>query len=197
MKFIISVLFLLFFISANITVTAQNVIEWDGIYQLSLSDFRSPTTAINGGDVYSLFSASTIDFGYQMTNAEFAFTKHFNDRVKTVFKRDLASLVAPDSALARQLLSFAQYEFDLAELHARKLRKRLYEEKKTFSNPAFFQTIYDEVQAQLIEQHVVAGRLTDLGRNQQKLQELRQEVLKEIELYNEFCKMCKPAKKHK
>ena len=59
----------------------QNTFEWNGTYQIQLTDFQSPATQIGNTTIYSLHSGSGIDFAYVMTNAEFMFTKNFNSRV--------------------------------------------------------------------------------------------------------------------
>lgn len=174
---------------------AQKSIDWDGIYQLRLSDFQSPATQIGMGSVYSLYTGARMDFSFYMSNAEFVFTKNFNSRVNCTFNRQAASLVAPDSLIASNLLQFSRYDFDLSELYARKFRKKLFEGKGAFSSIAFFQPIYDEVQQELAERHTKAATLTDVGGDREKLNELHQEVLKEIETLADFCKGCKPKKK--
>ena len=173
----------------------QNTIDWDGTYQLQLSDFQSTSTRIGNVNVYSLHTASSIEFAYAMTSAEFMFTKNFNSKVSCSFKRDAASLIAPDSATALDLLAFARYEFDLSELYARKLRKSIFEKKGAFSDPAFFKPLFDENQGEFSERHAIAGNESDIGRNKEKLAELHREVLSEIEKLADFCKGCKPPKK--
>jgi hypothetical protein len=190
-------LFTLAFWAFVFIAKGQNTIEWDGIYQLRLSDFQSPATQIGGVTIYSLHSAASFDFSFAMTSGEFMFTKNFNPKVNCTFRRDAASLVAPDSTFANDLLGFARYEFDLAELYARKFRKSLYEEKDAFSNASFFQPIYDSVQREFAQRHTLAGKMTDVGRNKDKLQELHREVLNEIQQLPDFCKLCKPSKKKK
>lgn len=175
----------------------QDAIEWDGIYQLQLSDFRSSTTQIGGTTMYSLHSTCSMDFSFAMTSGEFMFTKNFNSKVNCSFNRNAASLVAPDSLTATDLIFFARFEFDLSELYARKFRKRLFEEKGAFSDVHFFRPIYDEIQNELVERHTLAGRTTDLGRDRQKLEQLHQEVLKEIAGLSDYCKTCKPPKRKK
>ena len=194
-KFFLAIVFLSI---AYPVLFAQDVIEWDSNCQLQLSDFRSPTTQIGEGDVYSLYSGSTFSFAFQMSNAEFMFTKNFNSKVSCIFRRNLASLVAPDSARATDLLLFSRYEFDLAELYARKTRQQLYDQKSAFSSLSFFQPVFEQSQKEFSERHVAAGRATDLGQNREKLQELQQEVRHEIATtYSDFCKTCKPTKKKK
>ncbi len=61
-------------------LAAQDVIEWDGTYQLELTDFRSPATRIGEGSLYSLQSAAGFDFLFHMSQGEFMFTKNFNQQ---------------------------------------------------------------------------------------------------------------------
>lgn len=190
--------FILTILILSKSINGQNAIDWDGSYQLQLSDFQSSATQIGGTTMYSLHSASSLDFSFYMSNAEFMFTKNFNSKVNCSFNRSAASLVAPDTLIANDLLGFARYEFDLSELYARKLRKRLFEEKEAFSDANFFKPVYEEIQREFTERHTIAGKLTDLGRNREKLQEIHQEVLNEIEQLSDFCKKCKtPKKKNK
>jgi len=174
---------------------AQHDIEWDGKYKLQLSDFRSPATLIGSSNIYSLHTMTSFDFGFHMSNAEFMFTKNFNSKVNCTFKPEASSLVAPDSVIALDLLNFARFEFDLAELYARKFRKKIYEEKGAFSDVNFFRPIHDEIQNEYIQRHTMAARQTDMGRNSYTLQQLHKDVLDEIEVLNDFCKTCKPPKK--
>lgn len=186
---------LLLFFAGNID--AQNTIEWDGKYQLQLSDFASPATQVGSGNVYSLHTVSGPEFAFYMSNAEFMFTKNFNAKVSCNFKRDAAVLTAPDSDSVKYLIDFARFEFDLSELYARKLRKKLYEEKQAFSNVSYMKPLSEENQAAYAKQHGQASQITDLGRKTEKLSELHQMVLQEIETLSDFCKNCKPSKKKK
>jgi hypothetical protein len=194
MKIFVAVIIIVF--STHILV-AQNKIEWDGVYQLKLTDFKSPASKVGATNTYSLHTAAHMDFSFQMSSAEFMFTKNFNSKVTCIFNRDAASLIAPDSVTALQILNFARYEFDLSELYARKFRKRLYEGKGAFSDVNFFKPIYDDVQNEFVNRYSVAADETDLGRNDEKLAALHQQVLKELEAFSEFCKTCKPPKKKK
>lgn len=187
--------FLICFLLLNYSVQAQNIIEWDGKYELKLSDFQSPTTEIGKGSTYSLFTTSNFDFAFYMSSVEFMTTKNFNGKVSCSFKRDAASLVAPDSLTAYYLLNFARYEFDLAELYARKFRKRLFEEKRVISSAIFIQPIYDQVQKALVERHTTAAKETEIGKNTDSLSILHASVRREIEELADFCKACKPPRR--
>jgi hypothetical protein len=177
--------------------SAQNDIEWDGLYKIKLSDFQSPSTQIGGVTTNSLYVAAGIDFSFYMSNVEFMLTKNFNPKVNCTFKRTASSLVATDSIMANDMLNFAQYEFDLSELYARKFRKRIYEEKGAFTNTTFFKPIFDEIQKEYSERFTQEGKITEIGRKKEVLIDLHQAVLKEIEEYSDYCKSCKPLKKTK
>jgi hypothetical protein len=184
-------------VTISFLLPAQNIIDWDGVYELQISDFQSQVSQIGDGNSYSFLAATSFDFAFHMTNGEFMFTKNFNSKVDCSFKRDLSVLVAPDSAKAKDIVAFARYEFDLSELYARKFRKSLYEEKGAFSDASFFMPIFDAKQKEYAERRTIAARQTDAGTNREKLAELRQQVKTEIEALGDFCKACKPAKKKK
>jgi hypothetical protein len=178
-------------------VYAQNRIDWDGKYSLVLSDFKSKSTKIGDVNFYTIYSAATFYFSFQMTNAEFMFTKNFNSKVDCYFLRDAALITAPDSSMANNLLALARYEFDLAELFARKFRKRIYESKGAFSDVSFFRPLFDETQKEFSERQSNTFSETEIGQNQEKLNELHKTVITEIQELSDFCKECKPIKKRK
>jgi hypothetical protein len=189
------IFFLLFQV---LTTNAQNSIEWDGTYQLQLTDFQSNATQIGAEvSITSIHTASNLDFGFMMNNVEFMFTKNFNSKVNCSFQRDAGSLIAPDTITANKLLDFARYEFDLSELYARKLRKEIYEQKGAFSDVSFLKVIYDKIQKKYADEHAMAAKTTNLGLETAKLTALHAEVSKQIQNYPDFCKSCKPPKKKK
>ncbi|MFV8370316.1 hypothetical protein [Flavobacterium sp. LB2R40] len=188
-------IFIITFLLITVQINAQNTIEWDGKYQLQLSDFQSSATQIGNVKINSIHTASSLDFAFQMSNIEFMFTKNFNSKVNSTFKRDAASIIATDTTTANYLINFAQYEFDLSELYARKLRKEIYDRKGTFSDASFLQLIYNDIEKKYTEEHAITSKITDLGQNEKKLLEIRTDVLKRIQEYPDFCKNCKPPKK--
>lgn len=176
---------------------AQNAIEWNENQQLQISDFQSKGTQIGDTKINSIHTASGLDFSLQMSNIEFMFTKNFNSKVSSTFKRDAASIIATDTITAKHLLDFAQYEFDLSELYARKLRKDLYINKGAFSDISFLQPLYDAIQKEYVEEHDIASNKSNLGQNEKMIKELDSDVLKRIKELSDFCKNCKPPKKRK
>lgn len=177
---------------------SQSIIEWSPSYQLGLSDFQSPQTEVNSAlSNYSLYSGANMGFSFSMSNAEFMFTKNFNSKTKATFNRSGAIITAPDSALAQQLLSFSQYNFDLTELYTRKFRQQMYEQKGVFSDASFFQPIFMRLQEELNSESARVLKLTNLGEEKELLQLERQKVLTQIEELSDFCFSCKPPKRKK
>ena len=190
-----SLLFLFFLISFSLL--AQNDVEWDGKYQIQLSDFQSKATQIGNVNTNSIQTASGLNFSIQMSNIEFMFTKNFNSKVSTTFKRESALLIATDTTTANRMVKFAQYEFDLSELYARKLRQKLYLNKGAFSDISFLQPLYDTIQKEYVEEHGEASKKTNFGQKEEVLKTLNEDVLTRIQELSDFCKSCKPPKKKK
>jgi hypothetical protein len=189
----LTLLFTLIFFTRSF---AQGDFEWTPERKLTLADFQSAATNLSA-DVITMQPASRIDFAYQMSNYEFMFTKNFNNKVVCKFLSEAASIQAPDSVMALQLLALAQYEFDLSELYARKLRKRIFDEKGAFSNAQFFIPISAELDKERSVSFNNTVNDTHFGKDTKKLQELHATVLEEIAALSDFCKDCKPPRRKK
>lgn len=190
-------LLLLCFILLPFVSLAQDKIEWSPEIKIQLEDFQSDGTEIGNTTTYSVNVASGFTFSFSMSRYEFMFTKNFNTKVDCSFDKKLSYLVAPDTMVAQQLVAFAQFQFDLSELYARKFRKELYEQKGTFSNVQFFQESHDKIQEEYSLRLLAANKSTDMGEDKIKLAALRAEVLEEINQLQDFCKSCKTPKKVK
>jgi hypothetical protein len=193
MKKVFIVIYIFF---AN-NIYSQNDVNWDGKYQLQLSDFQSAATQIGNASNNNIFIAAGFDFSFTMSSMEFMFTKNFNSKVNNTFKREASSIVSVDNESAKDMLCFVQYEFDLSELYARKLRKKIFEEKKVLSNVDLFKSMYDEMQKKFSETVAIASKETNMGDNKKLLKEIHEKVLKEIDELSDYCKECKAPKKVK
>ena len=136
-----------------------------------------------------------LNFAFQMSNVEFMFTKNFNSKVSCTFKRDAAVIVAPDSLTAERLMALVKFDFDLTELYARKIRKELFLNKKTFSDATFFQPYFDKMTAERNKISTSVYSETDFGNKTEILEKEHEEVKSELKTYADFCKECKPKKK--
>lgn len=171
----------------------QDEIEWHSGYELSLNDFKSPATRLDAA-ILIIQSGTRVHFAYQMSNYEFMFRKNFNDKIFCSFTKTAATLIATDSLAADRLIKLAQYDFDLGELYARKIRKRIFEEKSAFSSAQFFMPIFNELDKERALTYNNTVNNTNFGQDEDALKTLHDTVLQEIDALSEFCKECKPKK---
>ncbi|WP_324025568.1 hypothetical protein QSV08_20635 [Maribacter sp. BPC-D8] len=192
------IIFTLFIALSSSLVIAQEPMQWTPDYELQLSDYQSPESEINAAlTSYSIYSGAKIDFSFNMNSVSFMFTKNFNSKVKAIFQKNLAVLVAPDSLTANQLLQFGRYDFDLVELYSRKIRKKIYEEKGAFSDSSLFQPIFNELQEEMNTVSAQVFKATDFGKDSEMLQKEHNKVVDEINALSDFCMTCKPKKNRK
>jgi hypothetical protein len=188
-KFLLTLTLLLI----GFTSFSQAKTEWKDGYQLSVLDFRAdpPKNREEQGQTYYL--AANLDFSYVTSSYESMRTKNFNKFVTAYF--------IPDSSWLQQgegteiMLKYAQMDFDLLELYARKYRKRLFEEKNALSNPGFFQQAHDKIMAEMTKRH--REMQNAVAESDAKGAAYHEQILKEIGALAEFCKACKPVKKNK
>ena len=174
----------------------QDIIEWNQTYKLERSDFLARTGESTSG-VFTVHAACAINFFYQMSSYEFMLTKNFNSKASTTFNRPASYILAPDSITGARLLRFAQAEFDLAELYARKFRKSMFDNKKAFSDPGFYQRLYDSIQKEHTVHVSQLSQNTEIGMAENRLNEQHQQIIADIESLSDYCKSCKPKKKKK
>lgn len=189
-------LIFLLLILTNGLFSQVNTIEWEPDYDFKIGDFQGTKTTINRDvDKVLVQSGVILDFEFQMSNVEFMFTKNFNSKVSCIFNRDAAVIMAADSLVAERIIALVKFDFDLSELYARKIRKELYQNKKTFSNATFFQPYFDKM---IAERDKISSRIyseSDFGNESDILEREHKVVKKEINALSGFCKECKPPKK--
>jgi hypothetical protein len=57
---------IVFFLLIQVLTQMLKSIEWDGIYQLQLSDFQSDTQIGSDVNITSIHTASSLDFAFMM-----------------------------------------------------------------------------------------------------------------------------------
>lgn len=180
------------------SLLAQEKIMWSDSVKLKLNDFKSPQTEINPNlKYYTIYSGSSLDFGYQMISYQFMVTKNFNSTIKCYFTPSVASVAAPDTVMAEKLVSFEQYTFDLAELYARKFRKEAYDSKSMFSDFNFVQPIFERLRVEMDAEKTRVWKATIANDQMELLETENQLVREQIALFPDFCLECKIPKKKK
>lgn len=171
------------------TSFSQAKITWQNGYKLSVLDFQAETPESQQGQSYYL--AAALDFGNANTRQAFKQTKNPNKLVTTYF--------IPANSWLQQgegteiMLKYAQMEFDLLELYARKYRQQLHKDKAAFLTPDITRNIRHQVLAQIEKrrqemQYAVAE-------SEGKGTAFHEQLLQEIATLIEFCQECELTKK--
>ena len=190
MKYLVIVFVIVF---SHSSYSQQNK-EWEEGFKIGLNDFQSSVTKIDKQlNNYTCLAALEIEFYFEMNGIQFMFTKHFNSKVTATFQKDASYIQAPDSAVARYLLEYSNFAFDLTELYARRLRKELFEEKKFFSRTDYYRSIYKRHIAELNEKMAEVSAKSELGKIKSTLTIEHQKVQQELQLLKSFCKGCIPV----
>ncbi len=128
-----------------------------------------------------------------MLMLQFAFTKNLNHYV-TAYYIPSASWIE-NGKFTQQLLLMTN--LDLADLYARKFRKKIYE-KKISSNLDFYNEIHVEINKNYLDkQSIIYSKVRSQENPELYLQLEIDSINTEIDRLYEFCKSCKPKKKKK
>jgi hypothetical protein len=129
----------LFGLFAFTTPLEDEKIAWSDDYRLSWSDFKGPITE---GTTFVASTNSGLSFGYSIKIINGEPTNQFTFRVNSYFYPQL-SWYNPERVNDR-VLQHEQTHFDITELHARKLRKRIAQFDFTNNVKEQLDVIYDK-----------------------------------------------------
>lgn len=167
----------------------QDKVEWSANYNLKKEDFKGvpPRTETSQTIHFQLLIEYTfVKFPVQFTS--------FNSSVKCNFIPSSSWIAEGENTAV--LLRYAQINWDLRELAARKLRKLFYENKAKLTVKAT-DSFYEQVIRESSEIEAEYDKDTDFGRkdDEQKLWELKAKQL--LDEYAVYCQTCKSPKRKK
>ncbi len=116
-------------------------VAWSADYSLSWDDFKGEAT---NGTPYVASTNSGLSFGYSLKIINGQATNEFTAEVRSYFYPQL-SWFMPERVSAR-VLRHEQTHFDISELHARKLRKRITDFNFTSNVKDELDELYDQVE---------------------------------------------------
>ena len=178
------------------SLNGQEKILWTNDIVISEDAFKDTPPNLQADDLQEFKFHTAFDFAYQMTTAQFAFTKNFNRYVEAFYIPQYSWMESGE--LTEDIILYSNLLFDISELYARKFRKSLYEAKKFGSSPDFFLKCYDEVQNDYVKYtSEIASKLRTSREWAEIINEYSLEVQKEIDALFEYCYSCKPQKKKK
>ena len=174
--------FIVFLLIFNI-VSAQNI-NWSENQKLVWDNFKSKTNNLGGATVVA----------YTHCGWEFLATTSSDPKVsvkiniQTVFNENKSWKDV--KRINDYVLLHEQKHFDIAEIHARKLRKEVSEKIKTTSDyNKFFKTIYAKISSDYKSFQADYDRITEHGMNKEKQAEYNILISEELEKLKNYQKI--------
>jgi hypothetical protein len=137
MKFSLVLLFVSLFVFPSEGI--DNTIEWDENKKLTWADFRGPRTK-NGSYVASTSSGISFSYSHMEVNGVI----EYDYAIKCHFYPDESWY--DETRASDYILKHEQTHFDISELHARMLRKRISEADLSASAKAEIRAFYEAVE---------------------------------------------------
>jgi len=164
----------------------QQKIEWSSDYKLKPEDFKG--MAPNTG-TQTVYLNSLIEYGF--VNYQLLFS-NLNSNVTCSFLPSASWLDKGDNS--GPLLRYAQVNWNLYELAARKLRKLFIENRMTL-NANKMTEYHNQAMTDVAAIQSQYSKETEFGSIEDKQVEWEQKVQVLLSEYADFCKTCKPPKR--
>ncbi|WP_223032349.1 hypothetical protein [Hanstruepera marina] len=176
---------LIFIISSIHLNFAQNLQEgqkrWKADQKLTVEDFRIKISDEHNDAVYSQFMISHMISGFDFMK------RNFNQKIENIFLGNASWIDTTKVDNIQKQIDFQQVQFDLAEIHARKFRKRALENKGQIAKGFdIINQISNEIMAEFSESRLELVNETESGQNIEKLTEWKEKILIELKELDEF-----------
>ncbi|HEX7868482.1 MAG TPA: DUF922 domain-containing protein [Chryseobacterium sp.] len=165
-------------------ILSAQKINWSEDQKLVWDNFKSKTNNLGGSTVVAYthcgweYSAITSSDPKVPVKIE----------IQTIFNEDKSW--KDDKRINDYVLVHEQKHFDIAEIHARKLRKEVSEKIKTTSEyNKFFKTIYAKISSEYKQFQATYDRITEHGMNKKKQAEYNILISEELEKLKNYQKL--------
>ncbi|MCY1720867.1 hypothetical protein OU798_10960 [Prolixibacteraceae bacterium Z1-6] len=184
-KYIILAILLIPFVNL-----AQNNLEWEDGYQLTVDDYLAK--APNTGTMQTVSGSFYV--AYEMGGINLLTNRNLNSYVSCYFQKDASYIDDGDETSTKRLLRYQQLIFNLYELQARKLRQKFFEERTRLLTKGAG-SLYNEVAAEhaRLVSEIEGG--TNHGYSSDETTEWLEWTDQELKKLADYCKECKPQKK--
>ncbi|WP_051209839.1 hypothetical protein [Gelidibacter mesophilus] len=155
--------------------------RWSSDNKLTLDDFKIKVSDANNEVAYSQFMITHAIGGLDFMK------KNMNQKVGNIFLGNASYMDTTKVEDIQNQIDFQQMQFDLAEIQARKFRKRVLKDigqlTKGFD---IVNKINNEIMAELTETRMALITETDSGRNEEKLAEWKEKITSQLKELDEF-----------
>ena len=155
--------------------------RWSSEKKLTIDDFKIKISDQNNEAVYSQFMISYSAQGFDFLK------RNLNSKIGNLFLGNASWIDTTKVGNIAKQIEFQQTQFDLAEIHARKFRERLFIKKWKISKGFdIMNKISNEIMAEFSKQRLLLIRETESGRNQEKLNQWKEKIEKKLKELYEF-----------
>lgn len=182
MKEIIILIFITF---STLSIFSQTLEDgqkrWSEENKLTVDDFKIKTSDDNNELIYSQFMISHYISGFDFMK------KNLNQKIQNVFLGNASWIDTTKINEINPQIEFQQLQFDLAEIHTRKFRKKALQNKKKIAKGFdIIQKINNEIMAEFSEIRLKLMKNTEGGTNEEKVKEWRKKIDTELNVLNDF-----------
>lgn len=175
--------FLIFFLLIFNILSAQKI-NWSEDQKLVWDNFKSKTNNLGGSTVVAY------------THCGWEYSAITSSDPKVPVKIEIQTIFNEDKSwkdvkrIDDYVLVHEQKHFDIAEIHARKLRKEVSEKVKTTSDyNKIFKTIYAKISSEYKQFQTTYDRITEHGMNKEKQAEYNILISEELEKLKNYQKL--------
>jgi hypothetical protein len=155
--------------------------RWSSNNKLSLKDFKIQIDSSNNNAVFSQFMISHAIGGLDFMK------RNLNQKIENIFLGNASWIDTTRINTIEKQIDFQQMQFDLAEIQARKFRKRILTNKSKITKGFdIVNKINNEIISELAEIRLELIKDTENGRNAKKVEEWRKKIATELETLEEF-----------
>ena len=155
--------------------------RWSSEQKLTIDDFKIKISDKNNDAVYSQFMISHAIGGFDFMK------RNLNQKIENIFLGNASWIDTTKVSEIQKQIDFQQMQFDLAEIHARKFRKRALENKKKIAKGFdIINQINNEIMTEFSESRLELIKETEGGQTEEKIEEWKEKIATELKQLYEF-----------
>lgn len=154
---------------------------WNSNDKLALEDFKIRINNENTEVVYSQFMITHAIGGLDFMK------RNLNQKISNIFMGNASWIDTTKVESMEHQIEFQQMQFDIAEIQARKFRKRILQDKGQLAKGFdIVNQINNEIMAEFSEIRLEMMRGTESGRNERKIEDWKERIAEELKELDEF-----------
>lgn len=155
--------------------------RWSSQDKLKAEDFKIKIADNNNDAVFSQFMIGHSISGFDFMN------RNLNQKIDNIFLGNASWIDTLHISSVEKALNYQQLQFNLAEVYARKFRKRVFESKREIAKGFdIVNKINDAIMTEFSEERAKLVEETEAGRNTEKWSEWEEKIIFQLEALDEF-----------